>query len=247
MKRGSAVTRNNADQSVQEELLTKMRQGEFSHSERLPRESILAERLGISRTQLRDSLALLEQEGYISRRQGVGTLINRHILDIPTRMDMEREFMDMVRDSGFKPGISFAQANICPCDERTACRLQIDKDMSVLRMSRLVTADGISAIYCEDFIDVRIIKDWSFDMQTLSMPVFSFLDKYCETGTVIDVTEIHTIVADERLAGMFSVQLGTPLLYMDEVDYDIMGNPVFCSDEYFLDGIIKHTVLRKKI
>ena len=241
------MTRNNTDQSVQEQLLAKMRQGEFSAAERLPRESVLAQRLGISRTQLRDSLALLEQEGYISRLQGVGTLINRHVLDIPTRMDTEQEFMDMVRDSGFEPGIAFAQAEECACDERTACRLQIDTGMSVLKISRLVTADGISAIYCEDFLDTRIIKDWSFDRSTLSMPVFTFLDKYCMTSAVIDITEIHSLSADERLAKIFDVDIGKLLLYMDEVDYDMMGKPVFCSDEYFLEGIIKHTVLRKKL
>ena len=40
---------------------------------------------------------------------------------------------------------------------------------------------------------------------------------------------------------------GTPLLNMDEVDYDIDGVPVFVSSEYFADGIFRHTVLRKKL
>ena len=30
-------------------------------------------------------------------------------------------------------------------------------------------------------------------------------------------------------------------------DYDIDGNPVFCSKEFFVDGIFRHTVLRKKL
>lgn len=32
---------------------------------------------------------------------------------------------------------------------------------------------------------------------------------------------------------------------MEEVDYDIDGRPVFCSSEYFVDGIFRHTVMRK--
>ena len=40
---------------------------------------------------------------------------------------------------------------------------------------------------------------------------------------------------------------GTPLLNMEEVDYDIDGRPVFCSSEYFVDGIFRHTVMRKKL
>ena len=36
-------------------------------------------------------------------------------------------------------------------------------------------------------------------------------------------------------------------LNMEEVDYDIDGHPVFCSNEYFVDGIFRHTVMRKKL
>ena len=55
-----------------------MRDGAYANCERLPRESVLAEKMGISRTQLRDILASLEREGFITRRHGVGTIINRH-------------------------------------------------------------------------------------------------------------------------------------------------------------------------
>ena len=41
--------------------------------------------------------------------------------------------------------------------------------------------------------------------------------------------------------------MGTPLLHMEEVDFDLEGTPVLFSDEYYADGIIKHTVMRKKL
>ena len=70
--------------AIRAQLLSAMRNGEYAHSERLPRESALAVTLGISRTQLRDVLASLEREGFITRRHGVGTIINRHVLDVQT-------------------------------------------------------------------------------------------------------------------------------------------------------------------
>ena len=69
--------------TIRQYLLQAMQTGEYAHSDRLPRESVLAEKLGISRTQLRDILASLEREGFITRRHGVGTLINRHVLQRP--------------------------------------------------------------------------------------------------------------------------------------------------------------------
>ena len=63
----------------------------------------------------------------------------------------------------------------------------------------------------------------------------------------LDLTDMRPVVADAHLAKIFGIPEGTPLLYMDEVDFDIDGKPVFCSSEYFADGIFRHTVLRKKL
>ena len=54
--------------TVRKQILAEIKNGIFANCERLPRETILSEKLGISRTQLRDVLAALEQEGFITRR-----------------------------------------------------------------------------------------------------------------------------------------------------------------------------------
>ena len=90
---------------IRRQLLKEMKTGVFSDQDRLPRETILAEQYGISRNHLRDILAQLEREGFITRRHGVGTLINHHVLSVKNRMDIEIEFMDIVRQSGYEPGV----------------------------------------------------------------------------------------------------------------------------------------------
>ena len=95
--------------TIRSQLLADMKDGAYASCERLPRESVLAEKLGISRTQLRDILASLEREGFITRRHGVGTIINRHVLNVQTRMDIEVEFLDMIRQSGHEPAVAFVR------------------------------------------------------------------------------------------------------------------------------------------
>ena len=63
----------------------------------------------------------------------------------------------------------------------------------------------------------------------------------------MDLTEIRPAVADARLAELLCVAKGAPLLYMDEVDYDIAGTPVLACAEYYVDGVVKHTVMRKRL
>ena len=232
--------------TIRAQLLSSMKEGEYANCERLPRESVLSEKMGISRTQLRDILASLEREGFITRRHGVGTIINRHVLGSHSRMDIEVEFMDMIRQSGHTPDVAFVEVHDDRADAKIAAQLQIPVGSPILRVCRLCTADGKPAIYCEDVLDKALIHS-DYTEADLKKPIFDFLHNFCGVYAHLDLTDLRPVVADTRLAGIFGVAEGSPLLNMDEVDYDIEGRPIFCSNEYFADGIFRHTVLRTKL
>ena len=88
-------THTSHTKAIRAQLLAAMRTGEYAQQERLPRESgsrlfagsLLKKLLqnidgagaAAELDQLRDILASLEREGFITRRHGVGTIINRHV------------------------------------------------------------------------------------------------------------------------------------------------------------------------
>ncbi len=232
--------------SIRAYLLSAMKEGEYADCDRLPRENVLAEKLGISRTQLRDILASLEREGFITRRHGIGTLINRHVLDVPFRMDIETEFLDMIRRSGFQGAVAYVRTTEDIANTKIAAQLRIDEGTPILRVARLCTADGKPAIYCEDVVDLSLVQG-SYTEADMQLPIFHFLRERCGVIPYLDLTELHPAAADETLAEVFHIPVGTPLLNMEEVDFDIDGRPVFCSSEYFIDGIFHQTILRKRL
>ena len=232
--------------AIRAQLLASMRDGEYSHCERLPRESVLCVKLGISRTQLRDILASLEREGFITRRHGVGTIINRHVLDIHTRMDIEVEFLDMIRQNGYTPAVDRIRVSEETAGEKTAAQLRLPEGTPMLRVCRLCTADGRPAVYCEDVFEKTLIQG-EYTEAELKQPIFNFLQQHCGVYAYLDLTALRAAVADEKVARILEVPIGSPVLYMEEVDYDLGGKPVFCSAQYFADGIFRHTVLRKKL
>ena len=232
--------------TIRAQLLSAMKDGEFASCQRLPRESVLAESLGISRTQLRDILASLEREGFITRRHGVGTIINRHVLNVRTRMDIEMEFLDMIRQSGHEAAVASVQFSEGTATAKIASQLQIPEGTPIIRVCRLCTADGKPAIYCEDVIE-KALAQGNYTIKDLKLPFFHFLQQFCGVNPYLDLTDLRPTVADAALAEIFQVPVGTPLLNMDEVDFDIDGKPVFCSNEYFADGIFQLTVMRKKL
>ena len=62
----------------------------------------------------------------------------------------------------------------------------------------------------------------------------------------MDLAEVRAVAADEALSALFGITMGTPLLSVDEVDFDIDGRPVLCAKQYYIDGVIKHTLMRRK-
>lgn len=232
--------------SIRLELIREMRSGEFSKCERLPRELVLAEKFGISRNHLREVLAQLESEGFITRRHGVGTVINHHVLQVKNRMDIETEFLDIIRQSGYEPEVSYIDVQEEMADKYVALKLHVPEGTEVIRVYRVCTADGKPAIYCEDVVEKCFIKD-KYTAEDLKPPIFGFLKKFCGIEAYMDLTQLHAVLADEKVAKALQVPKGSPLLNMEEVDYDIDGNIVFYSSQYFVDEVFEQTVLRKKL
>ena len=227
-------------------LLFEMQQGAYSACERLPRETELAELLGISRTQLRDTLSELEREGYITRRHGVGTVINRHVLQVRNRMDIEMEFCDIVRSCGGNPKVQLLWVGEIQADAHVAEKLKIAEGAAVLCKCSVCTSNDVPAICWTDVVDKALVNK-TYTEKDMDGVIFDFLLEFCGVSPYMDITDLHAVVADEKLEKILGVAQGTPLLNMEEVDYDISGNPIMYSDQYFVEGPIQHTVLRKKL
>lgn len=228
-------------------LLRELQGGRYANEDRLPPEVVVAQHLGVSRNLLRDCLATLEREGFISRKRGVGTIINKHVIALKVRMDLEEEFLDMVRRAGHEPAVSFVKNSRVPADAAAAHRLELPEGALVQRSERLVTADGRPAIYCVDSVPMALVKHPGYASADAHAPIFDFLHSACETEVHMDLTEVSAVNASPQLATMLKVAENAAVLFMDEVGYDFFGKPVLHSREYYADGIFHHMVLRKKI
>lgn len=231
---------------IRMDLLREMKDGKFSGENRLPRELELAKEYNISRSQLREILAGLEREGFITRLHGVGTVINHHVLDVKNRMDIEVEFMDMIRQNGYEPDITDVTVSEVAANDRIAAKLQVEEGAELLKVTRVCTADRKPAIYCEDYLEKRAVKR-EYSMHDLQLPIFHFLKTCCYMESYMDLTQLRAVIADKIVAAALQVSEGTPLLKMEEVDYDIAGNIAFYSEQYFVNEYFEQTVLRKKL
>lgn len=234
-------------EQITQRLLQEIRSGIYSYDKRLPPEVEISDYLGVSRTLIRDCLAVLEREGFISRKRGVGTIVNRHVINVKTRMDLEQEFLEMIENTGQRAEVIYTDIVETIAGKEIAEKLNIKEDDSIFRVVRMITADEKPAIYCIDHIAKKLLMETDYDKEELKKPIFHFLRKYCHVDVYLDLTEVRAIGANKTVAELFNVTEGYPLLYMDEVGYVFKGQPVLYSQEYYMDGILKHMMLRKKI
>ena len=230
---------------VKKVLLKLMKNGTFDKTGKLPPEEKLAELLGVSRTVVRDVLTLFETEGFITRRRGIGTVINPIFLKA-VRLDLEFEFLELVEEAGYKPDTAWVKVREGVADEEACEKLGLSPGEEIFLIERLILADGIPAIHCIDHFSKGLVVDWSFAEQELKKPVFDFLKSRCKIDVYIDLTEIAPKCADETIAAIFKIEVGAPILYLDEIGFDIEQKPVLWSKEYHRHELFNYKLLRKR-
>lgn len=229
-------------------LLQEIQSGIYANADRLPAENDIAKTFGISRTLVRDCLAKLEREGFISRKHGIGTIINKHVLREKIRLDLEQEFLEMIKAAGYEPDVAYVAADLVKADEEIADKLQVNVGDKVIRSIRLITASGDPAIYCIDYIAERLLVSKEYDAEILlKKPIFEFIRRYCNTDVFMDLSEVQAVAASSEVAAELHVETNSPLLYIDEIGYNFVGQAVLYSQEYYKNGIFKQMILRKKI
>lgn len=117
-------------------LLQELRTGRYADADRLPAEVDLAAQLGVSRTVIRDALSEMERAGYIERVRGIGTVVNRTVLNLRSRLDQKLEYYPLIRSFGSYPHADGIQIYPTRAGEELARDLGIEAGDEVICIKR---------------------------------------------------------------------------------------------------------------
>jgi GntR family transcriptional regulator len=231
---------------VRKLLLQEIIQGEFAALDMLPTEIELCERLGVSRTTLRHAVTALEQEGYLRRRQGKGTIIDRNVCAMTARFDLNAEFSDLLRDLGYTPTVQFLASWEEPADRERARRLKVPENTPLLSVNKLWFADEKPAIWCVDSIPASLINK-SYPDELLREDIFLFLKE--AGGQVVSylIANLFPRRLGDELGYLMNLDADEPVIASNAVGYNPDGFPVLYTIEVYAPGILTHSVLRAKI
>jgi DNA-binding GntR family transcriptional regulator len=215
-------------EQVRESLLGDLTSGKLEPGAKLANENDLAERFQVSRSTIREAVGSLMDAGYLVRRHGSGTYVTstprtRHPLETTV------SYTAMIRASGHKPAERVvSQAVRTPGDDERAVLGLADSE-SVIDVERVRLAGRRPVIYSRDCIPVTLLGDYSDE--ALDSSLYVILARAGHPVASATAQLIPTL-ANAKLARLLTVKRGTPLLHIDQVDFDERGRAVMLSHEW---------------
>lgn len=207
---------------------------ESHEGNRLPSEEHIAAQLGVSRVKIRDVFSQLEAAGYITRKRGVGTLLNRYVLAEAGRLDIDSIYVEIISKYGYHPHSATHKLKLIQQPARVLQeKLGLQPGDSVYLFEKVVYADDQPLILVEDYLPAHLYESVSCDLTLLDTNIYFFLQSMCDDLLQTATVHLDTFAADERLAKLMQVEPGFPFLKLDTVFYTQSAASVLYSVEYY--------------
>ena len=197
---------------------------DLSRNNKLPREEVMAEMIGVSRITIRQAFNDLASEGIIFRRQGKGTFVNVDSLNIKVKFNPCMEFTQMIENSGYTPSV---------------------------RLLNFLADDTVCA-FCRDYFSLSLIggEEAFREFSKYENSIFQYIYNLSGEKIEWDKVEIDTILTTE-IEGLDQYadmnQLGCkPFLYLKGINYSSSDRPLIHANEYINTAIIKFNMIRQK-
>jgi GntR family transcriptional regulator len=230
---------------AEEALVALLESGAYRPGDQLPPEPELAQRLGISRSTLREVMRTFEERGLIIRRQGVGTFVN-HASPLIIESGLETlESVDMLvrrRDMAIHTkDLAIVQQPAAP---DLAAPLGVAEGTPLTIVTRTKAAAGRPVAYMLDALPVSVVS--ADDMRAgFQGSVLDYLLARGDLSLAHARADILPVLADEHLLARLDLEPGTVLLLLEETLYTVGGEIIGFSRNYFVPEFFKFHVVRR--
>lgn len=212
--------------------------------EQLPSEPELAQKLGVSRSTLREALRALKDKGLIVRRRGVGTFVQSRSPLILSGLET-LESLDVVADRlGMVVSTTQVQIEEQPASPELVEKLLLPPGALVTCVRRVKMAREQPVAYMEDMVPATVasVEELRFEFQD---SVLDYLRRRGKPQPDHARADIRALPADGELAMRLGQPPGTALLLLEEVLYSRKGEPIDFSRNYFVPGYFSFHVIRR--
>jgi len=244
MLRSAKTERKTLTEIALQELRQAIVGGTFRPGSQLPTEAELCEVLGVSRTVVREALRVLEDDGFVVRRHGVGTFVrNQPILK---NLNVNFGITEMIESAGLKAGTSHLALQNEKADQEKAEQLRVAIGTPLVTIERVRTADGRPVVFSMDTVTEALIQRAGFDPQRLlSESIYSLLQTSLGQVIAYGIARLRPVASPVHVAEKLQLPPDALALYISQTDYSSNDEPLVYSCEYHLPDAFDFVVWRR--
>ena len=175
----------------------------------------------------------MERAGYIERVRGIGTVVNRSVLNLRSRLDQKLEYYPLIRSFGSYPHADGIQIY-----------LAIEPGDDVICIKKRILADTTPVIYSIDYLPRALFGNRDYTRIDLSGDIFDVLERECRQQVASNVAHLKASCGDEPIRAAMRLAPGEAMLLLDEICYNRLCHPVMRSLSYYTN-FFDFSILRK--
>ncbi len=194
--------------------------GVIAPGDALPTEQTLCDQFGVSRITVRRALADLAQQGYIERRQGVGSFVREH--DPSEPIPVGRSYADGMRQIQFETEADVVELGVRRPPAKIAEALGTSGELLQVVRVRRQRRTGEPLMVSEAWLPGGL-ADTVTEAALLRAPLYELLS---DAGVIVDRVqhEITAEIAGPRNAHLLDTAIGAALLRLNRVGF-VAGAP----------------------
>jgi GntR family transcriptional regulator len=238
---------------AKESILEFIKTNDFD-SNKLPTEEMFCKMLGVSRVTVRGVLNELALEGFIFRKHGKGTFVNREALNSKAPLTPLKPFKEIITDLGYECSIKnlgYEEINEKTKEIRNILRLE-NKEDKIITTEKIFFANKIPVVYCKDYFSTSLLSNMEDcnKIKEYENSIFEFFKIVCSKEITWDRVEIGTTsnLKEPFLNDIFNCEgIFKDFLVVKGINYDESNFPIVYALEYVDTSYIPFSLIRKKI
>jgi GntR family transcriptional regulator len=220
--------------------------GAYLPGERLPSEIELSQKLGISRPTLREAMRLLEEEGTVIRRHGVGTFLASPRPVIEGGLEVLESIDRMAERRGLRTHMAESRVleRRATAAECQGLGVPVEQPPDVTVVTRVIVADSLRVAFLTDVVPQEYLRQSELS-EGYHGSVLDHLLRRAEIPLSHSLTELDAEAADPELGRLLRMPRGAPLLRLEAQLFAQDGHVVDYSVSYFVPGFFRLHVIRR--
>jgi len=211
--------------------------------EQLPTENEISVRFDVGRTTVREAFKLLEQDGFVHARRGIGRFVAAAMPTLQRPINRLESVTEMLRSQGYE-----VTNRVLGVEQGLATKIEqqelaLPPSGEVTRLERLRLQGDYPLIYSIDVLSSDLLS--MTDGAALGGSLLGHLEEH-GIHVASATAQVQAVVLKRDLAARLGVPPREPWLLLTHINLSEEGRPVIFSHDYYRGDKLSFHVLRRR-